>query len=207
MKLRTPQKKNPCSNGTVGRTLQLALTTPQRNAAEEDKIKALADEVKELKEMFLATQSPAAGESRVKPLAPIPSPRRVLMTPMAQRGTPRADVGNSPADTLNGSHMNALNRQIREWIASAPAEADLTPQLSDYIKHVRGWREVHDKWFRSSKSHSKTAAVTVSLLLNMSTCGQSIVVSTDTNPLSPYPSNLCHFSVSTSTNRGRFFNL
>ena len=46
--------------------------------------------------------------------------------------------------------MQALNQQIASWVTSSlesNPDADMTEQLQDYISHVRGWQEVHTKWF------------------------------------------------------------
>jgi hypothetical protein len=124
-------------------------TTMQCEEEEDMRVAKLAAELKELKQMFLASQSPAPNatpRTQAAHQAPIPSPRRVLATPQPVRGSPYGSPAPVEAG-VNDTHMHALNRQIRDWVSSADLNADLTPQLADYISHVQGWKEVHNKWF------------------------------------------------------------
>ena len=76
---------------------------------------------------------------------------KVLAAPKPVRGSPHA-VGGASRAASNGQHMHALNTQIAGWVNSSLSsnpEADLTPQLQDYMNHVSGWQEVHNKWFRA----------------------------------------------------------
>ena len=137
---------------------------PARNndSDEADKIAALSQEVEILKKLFLASASasPAASEIQAQQQQqqqlsmPIPSPCKVLATPTPVRGSPHAMAGATKAHT-NSQHMHALNKQIASWVNSSLAsnpDADLTPQLKDYMNHVSGWQEVHNKWFRPSSN-------------------------------------------------------
>ena len=135
----------------------------KKESEEADKIAALSQEVEILKKLFLASASasPAASEIQAQvqqrqqqQSMPIPSPCKVLATPTAVRGSPHAMAGATKAHT-DSAHMHALNKQIASWVNSSLAsnpDADLTPQLKDYMNHVSGWQEVHNKWFRPSSN-------------------------------------------------------
>eukprot|EP01043_Picozoa_sp_COSAG02_P033952 COSAG02_NODE_2346_length_9092_cov_6.591460_4_plen_738_part_00 len=133
---------------------------PKQEGEESDKIAALSQEVDILKKLFLASASasPAASEMRAQQqqqqIMPIPSPSKVLATPTAVRGSPHA-IGSATKAANHSQHMHALNKQIASWVNSSLSDnpdADLTPQLKDYMNHVSGWQQVHNKWFRPSSN-------------------------------------------------------
>ena len=143
------QLKTPTKAGLA--IIPVAMETAQA-ADDSPAVAALSQEVEILKKLFLAqtAASPAAAEiQQAQAQAPIPSPCRVLATPTSMRGSPHA-VGGQVRQASNGQHMNALNKQIASWVNSSLSdnpEADLTPQLKDYLNHMSGWQETHTKWF------------------------------------------------------------
>ena len=154
VKLRTPTKKPEPEEPAKA---------PQEAAKDSPAIEALTQEVEILKRLFLASTAPPTSPSQptdaAKPsssavvAAPIPSPCRVIASPRPVRGSPHSVGGAGGAAaraSANGRHMQALNQQIASWVTSSlesNPDADMTEQLQDYISHVRGWQEVHTKWF------------------------------------------------------------